>query len=171
MGLAGDIHPRVIIYDAFFTTQAMSNSNLTLIQRSALVPYGADQMYTLVADVDRYNDFLPWCKRCSILSEVDGVLLARMDIARGPLHKSFTTRNRMHPGESIELSLVEGPFNHLEACWRFADLGTGGSRVSLDMEFEMASRLLRMTLTPVFSEITNSMVGAFCKRATVLYGS
>ncbi len=147
----------------------MSNSALTVIQRSALVPYSAGQMYALVADVERYHEFLPWCKQVSILSETAGEVMARMEIARGPLHKAFTTRNRMSPGEQIDLSLVEGPFSHLEACWRFVDLGTDGSRVSLDMEFEMASRLLRVTLTPVFSEIANSMVAAFCKRAGIIY--
>jgi len=126
-------------------------------------------MYTLVADVERYSEFLPWCKRGSIVTQTGSEVLARLDIARGPLHKSFTTRNRMYPGERIDLSLVDGPFRQLEASWQFANLGSDGSHVSLVMEFEIATRLLRMTLAPVFSEIANSMVEAFCKRATTLY--
>ncbi len=148
----------------------MPKSSLTHIQRSALVPYDAGRMYMLVADVERYNEYLPWCKQVRILSDQDDEMLARMEISRGPFNKSFTTRNRMYPGTGIELSLVEGPFKHLEACWKFVDLGNDGSRVSLDMEFEIATRLLRAALTPVFSEIANSMVDAFCKRAMVIYG-
>ncbi len=144
-------------------------SALTIIQRSALVTYSASQMYALVADVERYHEFLPWCRLVSVLSHEGDQVLARMDIAKGPIHKSFTTRNTMHRDQQIDLSLVEGPFKHLQAYWRFADLGADGSRVSLDMEFEISTRVLRVTLAPVFSEIANSMVDAFCKRAKTVY--
>ena len=76
----------------------------------------------------------------------------------------------LHDGELIEIRLVEGPFRYLEGRWHFAPLDADGCRVTLDLDFEFASRLMGRTLTPIFSEIADSMVDAFCRRAAELYG-
>lgn len=141
------------------------------VNKSALVPYPARQMYDLVNDVERYPEFLPWCRGAQVLSQSDSEMRARLDLARGGLHKTFTTRNVLEPGQSITMTLENGPFRHLEGRWRFADLGTDGSKVSLDMEFEFAGALLDLMAGPVFHEISNSLVDAFIKRAASLHGN
>jgi ribosome-associated toxin RatA of RatAB toxin-antitoxin module len=70
----------------------------------------------------------------------------------------------------IEIRLLEGPFLRLEGFWRFQPLRSDACKVSLDLEFEFSSQLLQLAIGPVFKQITNSLVDAFCKRAVELYG-
>ena len=143
---------------------------MTTIHKSALVPYSAEQMYNLVDDVHAYPDFLPWCGASKEISRNEEEVEASLDIAHSGIHKSFTTRNRLQPGQSIEMQLVEGPFKYLNGVWRFETLGDAGSKVGLDLEFEFSSKLLGMTFGPVFSKIASSLVDAFIKRAQKVYG-
>ena len=143
---------------------------MTTIRKSALVPYTADQMYALVDDIDSYSEFLPWCRSSEELSRSDYEVRASIEIAYSGLHKSFTTLNRMQIGKMIEMRLIEGPFKHLEGYWRFDSLGEEGCRVSLDLEFEFSSRIVGMTVGPLFTQIANSLVDAFVKRAQQIHG-
>lgn len=140
------------------------------VNKTALVPYRAEDMYALVNDVERYPEFLPWCRGARILSRSDHEMRASLDLARGGLHKTFTTRNTLEPGRSITIALENGPFRHLEGHWRFDPLAADGSKVVLNMQFEFAGALLDLMAGPVFHEICNSLMGAFIRRARSLYG-
>ena len=139
------------------------------VNKSALVPYPAVDMFTLVNDVERYPEFLPWCRSARILSKESSGMRASLELARGGFHKTFTTENRLDSGKAITITLVDGPFRHLEGRWQFRDLDHEGSKVSLDMEFEFAGRLLDLMAGPVFHEICNSLVDAFIRRAADLH--
>jgi ribosome-associated toxin RatA of RatAB toxin-antitoxin module len=143
---------------------------VTVIHRSALVPYGAHEMYELVADVESYPRFLPWCGGARVLSRDEDVVVAAVDIAYGGVHKTFTTRNLMQPGKMLEIRLVEGPFSHLHGHWRFDELGENGSRISLDLDFEFSNRLIAAAISPVFTRIANQLVDGFVRRAHERYG-
>jgi ribosome-associated toxin RatA of RatAB toxin-antitoxin module len=143
---------------------------MATVNKNALVPYSAGEMYALVNDVEAYSQFLPWCRSSEVIARGEDELQARIDIAHGSLHKSFVTRNRLQNNKMIEMRLVEGPFKHLEGYWRFAVLGDSACKVSLDLEFEFASKLIGFALGPIFNQITNSLVDAFCKRAVDVYG-
>ena len=135
------------------------------------MPYPADAMYQLVADVETYPEFLPWCREACAVSRGENEIEATLKIERGPVRKRFTTRNRMNDGSSIEMDLVDGPFKHLQGRWTFTPLGDDGSKVELHLEFDFSSRLLRSTVGPVFNHIAETMVSAFCKRAHEVYGN
>jgi len=143
---------------------------MAIINRSALVRYSASQMFTLVDDIEAYPEFLPWCKSATVLSRDEDEVHATLELSRAGIHKSFTTCNRLQKGKMIEMRLVEGPFRHLEGFWRFDKLSEQACKISLDMEFEFTSRILEVTLGPVFNQITNSLVDAFCERAVNRYG-
>lgn len=144
---------------------------MTLISRNALVPYSVEEMYQLVDDIESYADFLPWCRSTQVLSRNENEVQASIEIARGALNKSFTTLNRLQKNKIIEMRLVEGPFRHLEGFWRFDALKDGSaSRISLDLDFEFESKLIALAVGPVFNQIANTMVDAFCKRAVEVYG-
>lgn len=143
---------------------------LQTVSRSALVPYAASDMYALVADVERYPGFLPWCRGARILEPGEDAIEARLEIGRGPLSKSFTTRNVMTRDSRIDIELVDGPFKHLQGSWQFQPLDGAGCRVLLDLEFELSNVVLRRTLGPLFNEMANTMVDVFCRRARELYG-
>ena len=140
------------------------------IHKNALVPYPASEMYKLVNDVARYPEFLPWCRGAEVLESSATDMRARLDLARGSFHKSFTTHNDLTPGRAITMTLEDGPFKHLEGRWRFTDLGPEGSKVELDMEFQFDSMLLDLVAGKVFEDICNSLVDAFIRRAASLHG-
>lgn len=139
------------------------------ISKHALVPYSASQMYALVNDVKSYADFLPWCSRSDILEQTEQEIKASLNIAYGSLNKSFTTLNKLTPETKIEMLLVEGPFKKLNGEWVFTQLGEDGCKVSLELEFEFKSKLLSMTMGPVFSQIANTLVDSFSERANKVY--
>lgn len=140
------------------------------ISRSALVMYNCQQMFDLVNDVDAYPQFIPNCadsKKSSISSlEIEGSLL----IKKAGLQKWFTTKNRLLPHHTIEMSLVDGPFKFLTGYWRFTELDVNACKVELQLEFEFSSKMVELAFGKIFSQVTTSMVNAFTQRAKVVYG-
>ena len=126
-------------------------------------------MYALVADIERYPDFLPWCRSATVHRRAGSEVEASLEIARGPVRKFFRTRNTLHPRSLIEISLVAGPFRRLQGQWRFVPLAERGCRVSLELDFAFSNRAVQAILNPIFSEIADSLVDAFCRRATEQY--
>ena len=144
---------------------------MTAISKSALVPYSPAEMFALVDDIERYPEFLPWCSAARVLSRSDDEVRATLALSKSGVDKSFTTCNRNQKNKMIEMRLEEGPFKLLQGYWRFTPLGEDGCKVSLDLEFEFASRVLDMVVGPVFSQVANSLVDSFQKRAVDVYGS
>lgn len=143
---------------------------MTTISKSALVNYSAAQMYKLVDDITAYSEFLPWCGGSQELSRNQDEVRASVAIAYRGLNKSFTTRNLMQTNKMIEMTLIDGPFKHLHGFWRFDFLADDACKVRLDLEYEFSSRLVGLTLGPVFGKIANTLVDSFCQRADVVYG-
>lgn len=140
------------------------------IQRSAVVPYTPEQMFDLVNDIEAYPEFLPWCRSARVLGSGDDWIRARLEMAKGALHRSFTTCNTLEPHSRIRIELEDGPFRKLEGDWHFDPAGDGGCRVSLDLEFEFAGRMFSAFAGPIFSQIASTLVDCFRKRAEQLYG-
>ena len=140
------------------------------INRSAIVPFSAQQMFALVDDIESYPQFLPWCCATTVHSRDADQVSASIELKKAGLHKTFSTVNRNQPGKMIEMRLLEGPFKHLEGFWRFQALSDTASKVMLDIEFEFSTRVLDVTLGPVFGQICNSLVEAFVQRAKETYG-
>lgn len=128
------------------------------------MPYAAARMYALVDDIEAYPKFLPWCPRAEVLAAAGREKTARLTLARGGLRTSFTTRNALEPGRRIDMRLLDGPFRRLHGVWTFADI-PHGSRVALDMEFEVKGSLRLIALPAVFAEICNRLVNAFVAEA------
>jgi len=143
---------------------------MTVIQRSALVPYTARQMFELVNSIEDYPRFLPWCHASHIVSQTEEEIIASLDVAWKGMHKNLTTRNRLHPYEKVDISLVNGPLRQLEGKWSFQPLNPTACKILLDLEFEFSGHLLDKLFQPVFHHIANTLVDAFCKRAAELYG-
>ncbi|ELT98182.1 hypothetical protein CAPTEDRAFT_124285, partial [Capitella teleta] len=112
----------------------------------------------------------PGCASGRIDYQEGELLEATLEVAKAGLRHSFSTRNKMTPGKSIEMRLLEGPFKHLSGIWTFQPLGDTGCKVSLELEFEMSSKLTQATLGPLIGQMLNAMVDAFGKRAKQIYG-
>lgn len=143
---------------------------MTAIHRSAIVPYSAHQMFELVADIPSYPKFLPWCGGARILSTQDDEVVAAIDIVYSGVHRTFSTRNLLQRDKMMEIQLMEGPFSYLQGFWQFKTLDEQSCKISLDLEFDVANRIVGLVLTPAFSNIANQLVDRFHRRATELYG-
>jgi len=143
---------------------------VTTIHRHALTPFSAEQMYALVDDIEAYPDFLPWCRSANIMSRTEDLVQATLELAKGSVHKTFSTQNRLMPGKMIEMRLIEGPFRHLEGFWQFEALRDDACKISLDLDFDFSSKMVGLMMGPVFNQIANTLVDCFCQRAGVKYG-
>ncbi len=141
------------------------------VNRSALVPYTPEKMFALVADIEAYPSFLPWCRSARVDTRSGDFVEATLEFGRGGISKSFRTRNTLREPDLITLELVAGPFRHLAGAWSFRELGAGGSKVALDLDFEFESRMTDIVLGSFFEEICNSLVDAFTRRAFDVYGN
>ncbi|MBS1170143.1 MAG: putative cyclase/dehydrase [Burkholderiaceae bacterium] len=141
------------------------------VRKSILLGYSAEQMYTLVERIEEYPQFLPWCGGVSVLRDGDdGAVTATLTIAIHGFRQSFTTRNRNVPGQSIAMSLVDGPFSKLRGGWLFKPLGDDGCKVDFGLEYEFSNPVLAGVVGPVFNAVAASFVESFHDRAKEIYG-
>ena len=140
------------------------------VRRSALLPYAVQQVYGLVADVERYPEFLPWCTDATILNGDDREVTVRLGMSSGFARAHFTTRNRLEPSSAITMTLVDGPFDELEGRWDFAVVGGTGTRADLNVRFSTRGVIGALALGRVFEGICNELVDAFARRAHQVYG-
>jgi coenzyme Q-binding protein COQ10 len=138
-----------------------------------IVGYTPMQMYDLVADIARYQEFLPWCHAARIRKREGEVAIAELAIGLGPFHERFVSRVVFAPdapgGPRIDTTGVEGPFRLLTSRWIFI-AQEGGTLVDFELEFDFRSRLLQHAISVLFAEAVRRMVSAFEARAVKLYG-
>lgn len=139
------------------------------------LPYTAQQMYDLVADVGKYPEFLPWTAAARIRSDAPQgdhrVVDADLVISFKVFRERFTSRVTLWPAEmKIDTEYLDGPFKYMLSNWRFED-APGGCRVHFHVDFEFRNRILQGIIGVVFNEAMQRVVKAFEKRAEALYGS
>ncbi len=143
---------------------------MTHVQRSALLPFTATQMYQLVNDVDSYPEFVPWCVKCDVGKENEREKYATMHFASRGIKASVTTCNELIEDEKITMYLITGPFKHLTGCWQFYKIDNSACRIELDIEFLFSNRLYEVTLGSIFNQVATKLVSSFTARAKHLYG-
>ena len=139
------------------------------VQKSVLVPFSARQMFDLVDDVERYPEFLPWCGGSTILASAPGGKTARIDINYHGVRAHFTTDNLNVPGESIAVTLKDGPFRALNGMWTFRALSPKACKVEFTLAYEFKTALLETVVGPVFNHIANTFIEAFVQRAEAVH--
>ena len=143
---------------------------MAVVHKSVFLGYSAQQMFDLVARVEDYPQFLPWCGGVEVREQGDNTLVATLAIHYRGVRQRFTTSNQNTPSTSIRMTLVDGPFKILDGLWTFKVLRDDACRIDLDLHYEFSSMLLEKLVGPVFGTIANSMVDSFCKRAEAVYG-
>jgi ribosome-associated toxin RatA of RatAB toxin-antitoxin module len=141
------------------------------VKQSVLVPYSAREMFDVVEQVERYPEFLPWCGGGHFIEKHGDRTVARIDIAYHGLRYSFSTENENRPGAMITMTLRDGPFKHLDGCWRFTPLAERACKVEFDLTYAFSSSVLEKIAGPVFNPIANGMIDAFVRRAEKLYAT
>jgi len=144
------------------------------VQRTAILPYTAEQMFDLVSDVEAYSEFLPWCEGSELRSRTDSELVGGMSVGIKGITAKFVTRNILQRPQVMNMVLEEGPFRVLEGTWEFKPLGEEGGqqgcKVSLSIDFEFESSVQDMLLGGSFELICNKLIDAFAARAKDVHG-
>ena len=136
-----------------------------------ILPYTAEQLFDLVADVERYPEFLPWCVGARIRERRDDVIVADLLIGFRMVRERFTSRVILNRPHRIDVTYAEGPFRYLQNRWLFEPTEDGGCRIDFFVDFEFRSRVLQTLIGALFNEAVRRMVAAFESRARQLYGS
>jgi len=133
------------------------------------LPYRPEQLYALVADIERYPEFLPWCVAARIRSRTEALVVADLVIGFKMIRERFTSRVTLSPPDRIDVAYAEGPFRHLDNHWVFLP-HPQGCEIDFHVEFEFRSALLERLIGVLFDEAVRRMVQAFETRARALYG-
>jgi len=134
-----------------------------------VLPYTPEQMYALVADIERYPEFLPWCVAARLRERRADFVSADLVIGFKMFRERFTSNVKLSPPGRIDVAYAEGPFRYLNNSWMFERV-PGGCRIDFFVDFEFKSRVLQKVIEVLFSEAVKRMVAAFEGRARQLYG-
>lgn len=135
------------------------------------LPYAAEQMFDLVADVGRYPEFLPWIMATRVRSDSGTEMIADMLIGFSAIREKFTSRVEKRRPEEIRVHYVDGPLRDLDNLWRFAAIGPHECDVDFCVDFTFRNALFEKLAGQYFERAFRKMVAAFEARAAELYGS
>lgn len=134
-------------------------------------PYSPGQLFDMVADVERYPEFLPWCRAARILERGESEFTAELLVCFSHICESYTSKVSLHKGEipEIHVELVHGPFTKLANHWKFEPRPKGGTNIDFFLDFHFRSNLLNKLIGGLFHKAVQKMTTAFTERADYLY--
>tara|TARA_Y100000589_G_scaffold231005_1_gene218410 strand:+ start:716 stop:1153 length:438 start_codon:yes stop_codon:yes gene_type:complete len=135
------------------------------IYRTQEVLMSQNELYQLVADVENYPKFLPWCNSVLVIEKTPTVIIAELDCDLRGIPIEFTTRNKNTCPESIEISLIKGPFKTLNAIWTFKALGEKKCKVEFRISWQMANFILEKTTGVIFNQLSQKIFDSFVRKA------
>jgi coenzyme Q-binding protein COQ10 len=133
------------------------------------LPYSPEQLFDLVADVGRYQEFLPWVAATRIREDNETEMVADLVVGFKALKETFTSRVKKIRPHEIEIDYIEGPLKHLNNQWKFRGV-PGGTEVDFCVDFAFRNRLFEALAGQMFDRALRKMIGAFEERAHSLYG-
>ena len=135
------------------------------------LPYPPDQLFALVGDVARYDEFLPWVIAVRIRSSSETEMVADLIVGFNAFKERFTSKVTKHAPDRIEVDYIEGPLKYLHNEWRFTPALDGGTSLHFSVDFAFRSRIFETIAGAMFDRALRRMIGAFETRAAQLYGS
>ena len=144
---------------------------MALVEKSVLIERSAQQMFALVDHVEDYPRFLPWCSQTRVEFRDNRKTVATLHISYLSVKSHFTTENEKEIPLRMSIRLVDGPFRRLEGLWRFKPLAENACKIEFQLSYEFSSKIFEKIIGPVFSQLTNTFVDAFVKRADEVYGA
>ena len=134
------------------------------------LPYAPEQLFDLVADIGRYDEFLPWVVAVRIRSSSETETVADLVVGFNAFKERFTSRVKKQRPTRIEVDYIEGPLKYLHNEWRFEPAADGGTHVQFSVDFAFKSRIFEALAGQMFDRALRRMTGAFETRAAALYG-
>lgn len=143
---------------------------MAVVEKSVLIARSAQQMFDLVDRCEDYPEFLPWCSQTRVEFRDERKTVATLHIHYLSVKSHFTTENEKLVPQRMSLKLVDGPFRRLEGLWLFKPLADDACKIEFSLSYEFSSKLFERVIGPVFSQIANTFVDAFVRRADDVYG-
>lgn len=134
-------------------------------------PFSAAQMYALVADVEAYPDFLPWCLATRVRRQEGNKMFCDMVIGFKMIKEKYTSEVTLEENKKVMIVYKNGPFKYLNSHWIFIEQEDGSCVIDFYVDFEFRSALLQKLMGAVFNEAVQLMISAFQKRARELYST
>lgn len=141
------------------------------IRETRRLPYSAEQMFDLVADVAKYREFLPWVIATRVRSDSETEMLADMVVGFKAIRESFTSRVIKTRPNEIAVHYVDGPLSDLDNVWTFRAIDENSCEIDFAVDFEFRNRVFQKLAGQYFDRAFRKMVAAFETRANELYGS
>ena len=141
------------------------------IRETRRLPYSAQQMFDLVADVKRYNQFLPWVIATRVRSDSDTEMVADMVVGFKSLRESFTSRVTKDRPREIAVLYIDGPLSDLDNVWTFRVIDEQNCEIDFSVDFQFKNRIFQALAGQYFDRAFRKMVEAFEQRANDLYGT
>ena len=134
-------------------------------------PYSPEQLFDLVAAIDRYPEFLPWCRAAQMTKRAEDRIHADLAVGFKIFRERFSCEVKLDRPGTIEVDYLKGPLRHLNNRWCFHPVPGGGSVVDFSVDFEFHSPLMQRVVTLLFGDAVRRMVSAFERRAHFLYAA
>jgi coenzyme Q-binding protein COQ10 len=134
------------------------------------LPYSPEQMFDLVADVKRYQEFLPWVAATRVRSDSETLMIADLVVGFKSLKETFASRVAKQRPTNITVDYIEGPLKYLHNSWKFEPDGKGGTNIHFCVDFAFKNRIFETLAGQMFDRALRRMIGAFEARAHELYG-
>ena len=138
---------------------------MNYIKKKESINVEVQTIFNLINQVDKYSDFLPWCKKSKIISDTNNVIIGVITVSKNFSDWTFTTKNNYIKNKKINLRLVDGPFSHLNGCWNFSEIDKNNTLIDFNLEYEFSNKMIALTLKPVFSSIMLSILDSFISEA------
>lgn len=143
---------------------------MTKIHQQIVVDYPRNEVFALINDIEKYPDFVPGCIGAKVLSKKNNEIIATLDVEKGGIRQSFTTKNTLLADTEIALSLVDGPFKTLQGSWFLKSISDSKTEVALILDVVFQGYFLDVAFGAIFKSIMHNMLQAFQKRAQEIYG-
>ncbi|MBT4804259.1 MAG: type II toxin-antitoxin system RatA family toxin [Legionellales bacterium] len=140
------------------------------VYKEKIIPYLASDMYSLVANISSYPDFVPYCHSTIIEKDSEKEVVASIELNFHGIIKKFTTTNAMVPSETISMKLKGGPLESLNGKWVFKQLSATSSKITLHIEYEVSNNIYAAVADTVIAKVSNDILMAFVSRAGQVYG-
>ncbi len=142
-----------------------------MVKKSVLIERSSQEMFDLVDRVEDYPEFLPWCSQTRCQFRDDSKTVATLHINYRNVKSHFTTANDKESPLWMRITLVDGPFRRLDGLWRFKALAAHACKIEFQLSYEFSSKMFEKAIGPVFSQIANTFIDAFVKRANQIHGA
>ena len=122
-------------------------------------------IFDLINNVEKYPDFLPWCTKTEVEHESENIINGKIFISKSLIKWNFSTKNIIEKNKSINLSLIDGPFEELKGKWSFSFIDKNNTKVSLEINYKFKNTLIELSIEPIFTSIMNSILQSFVSQA------